>query len=440
MLAGIYGLRIMGLFLILPVFALYAAELDGQTPFLIGLAIGAYGLTQALLQIPYGMASDHVGRKPVIVTGLLVFAAGSFIAAMSHSILGVILGRAIQGAGAIAATLFAMTADVTREESRTKAMAAIGMTIGATFTLSLIVGPMLNGAIGVPGIFILTGTLALVAIGVFLMLVPTPARAHRRGRDNLAAQFFRILKNRELLRLDFGIFCLHLVLTAMFVVMPKAIVAYTGLHGDRHWQLYLPVMVAAFIGMVPFLMLSHKRHGTRPVLAGAVLVSGLAQVVFYFGYRSPAGLVVGLWLFFTAFNLLEGMLPSLVSRLAPTGNKGAAMGVYSSSQFLGAFFGGSLGGLLHGEFGIAAVFVLSAVILAVWFVVALTMPEPKLFETRELRVGRQGPLQAQSLAQKLEAVAGVAEAVVIADEGVAYLKVDMSNLDEDALHRFTAAA
>jgi len=436
-LAGIYGLRIMGLFLILPVFALYAAELEGQTPFLIGLALGAYGLTQALLQIPYGMLSDRFGRKPMIVAGLLVFALGSFIAASADSVLGVIVGRAVQGAGAIASVVIAMTADLTREEQRTKAMAVIGITIGATFTLSLIVGPLLNGAIGVPGIFSLTGVLALSAIGVLLLFVPTPARAKRQGRGSLPAQFLRILKDKQLLRLDVGIFFLHLVLTAMFVVLPTAIVTCTDLHVDQHWKLYLPVMAAAFATMAPFIFLSHKPHGTRPVLAGAVAVLIVAEGVFFFGHQSLWGLVLGLWLFFTAFNLLEAMLPSLISRLAPASNKGAAIGVYSSAQFLGAFAGGALGGLLHGAFGIPAVFVLSAVVLTVWCVIALTMPEPKLLETRELHVGRQAPAQARHLTQELEAIPGVTEAVVIADEGIAYLKVDAGVLDEHALHKFS---
>ena len=438
-LAGIYGLRIMGLFLILPVFALYAADLDGQTPFLIGLALGAYGLTQALLQIPYGMLSDRFGRKPIIVAGLLVFALGSFIAADADSILGVIVGRAVQGAGAIASAVIAMTADLTREEQRTKAMAAIGMTIGATFTLSLIVGPLLNGAIGVPGIFSLTGVLAFCAIGVLLLLVPTPARAKRQGRGSLPEQFARILKDRQLLRLDLGIFFLHLVLTAMFVVLPQAIVTHAGMPVDEHWKLYLPVMAAAFAAMVPFIVLSHKPHGTRPVLTGAVAVLVVAQALFFFGHQSLWGLVLGLWLFFTAFNLLEAMLPSLVSRLAPTTNKGAAIGVYSSAQFLGAFAGGALGGLLHGAFGIPAVFVLAAVVLTVWGIIAATMPEPKWLETRELRVGRQPPAQAHQLAQKLETIPGVREAVVIADEGIAYLKVDAEALDERALNKFSVA-
>ena len=437
LLASIYALRMAGLFLILPVFALYATGLEGHTPLLIGIAIGAYGLTQAILQIPYGMLSDHLGRKPVIAAGLLIFAVGSMIAASADSIWMVIAGRAVQGAGAIAAAIMAMVSDLTREEQRTKAMAVIGMTIGASFVLSLILGPVLDGFIGVPGIFWLTGVLALCAIGVILFLVPTPVRIERDRSRNLRAEFARILRDTQLLRLDAGVFILHLVMTAMFVVLPGVIVQHLGLQAQAHWELYLPVMLGGFAAMLPFLIYANRKRVTRAVLAGSVVVLILGQLVFLFGHTTHAGLITGLWLFFAAFSLLEAMLPSLVSRLAPGESKGAAIGVYSSGQFLGAFVGGALGGLLLGKFGAGGVFVLATVVLSAWLLLILSMREPRFLTTHQLHVKVQSTPQAESLARKLAAVPGVAEAIVIAEEGIAYLKVDTRTLDKKALESFS---
>jgi MFS family permease len=440
LLASIYALRMAGLFLILPVFALFAAGLEGQTPFLIGIAIGAYGLTQAILQIPYGMLSDHLGRKPVIAAGLLVFALGSLIAANADSIWMVIAGRAAQGAGAIAAAIMALVSDLTREEQRTKAMAIIGMTIGASFVVSLILGPVLDGLIGVPGIFWMTGILAFVGIGIILFAVPTPVRIERVRSRNLREEFLKILRDGQLLRLDAGIFVLHLVMTAMFVVLPQAIVQYLNLEAAKHWELYLPVMLAGFAAMIPFLILANRRRGvTRATLGGSVGVLILAQLTIYFLHHTVIGLISGLWLFFAAFSLLEAMLPSLVSRLAPGESKGAAIGVYSSSQFLGAFAGGALGGLLSGLYGAGGVFLLAAGVLGVWLLLIVSMREPRLLATRELRVGVQTAAQAEKLARKLAAVPGVAEAIVIAEEGVAYLKVDPHALDKKRLESFSVS-
>lgn len=435
-LASIYGLRIFGLFLILPVFAVYAAGLDGNTPLLIGLALGAYGLTQALLQIPFGAWSDRFGRKPLIIGGLIIFALGSVIAARADSIAGVILGRAIQGAGAIPAVVMALVADLTRDEQRIKAMAVIGMTIGSAFVISLVAGPLLDGWIGVPGIFWLIAVLALTAIAILLALVPTPVRA--RSSASSWRQLPRILSHPELLRFNVGIFVLHLILTAMFVVLPQTIIAELGIAVDRHWELYLPTMLAALATMVPFIMLANRKQRSRPVMLGAVMVLALAQGTLFFAHQSLTGLLLSLWLFFSAFNLLEAMLPSLISRQAPADAKGAAIGVYSTSQFLGAFVGGVVGGGLLGVFGPGSVFVVCAVLLLIWFVVALPMTEPEALKTRLLSLGPHQLREAEQLAEKLGAVPGVREAVVIAEEGVAYLKVDPAMFDETSLRQFRA--
>jgi MFS family permease len=435
-LASIYGLRILGLFLIFPVFALYAAHLEGHTPFLVGAALGAYGLSQAILQIPLGALSDRVGRKPVIAVGLLVFAIGSVVAALSHSIVGVIIGRAIQGGGAVSAAAMALTADLTREEQRTKAMAVIGITIGIAFLLSMILSPVLNALIGVPGIFWLTAVLACTGIAVLLIAVPTPARAKQTGPTS--PQFVAMLKDKQLLGLDFGIFSLHLVLTALFLVIPGIIVQYGGLPASEHWKIYLPVMLVAVLTMAPFMRLTNRGHQARKVLIGSVAVLVGAEALFLFGYHSLTLVVVGLWAFFAAFTLLEASLPSLISRIAPASGKGAAMGIYSASQFLGPAVGGYLGGFLHGRFGTPAVFLLSGTVLVLWLVVNIVMPEPKLLITHLLQLSADAARQGQTLVTELVTLPGVADAVVIPEEQVAYLKVEPGVFDARNLARFEA--
>ncbi|MGB5650883.1 MAG: MFS transporter, partial [Sedimenticolaceae bacterium] len=332
-LAGVYGFRMLGLFLILPVFALFAEKLPGATPFLTGLAVGIYGLTQAVLQIPFGLLSDRIGRKPVIFGGLLLFALGSVIAASAQDVWLVILGRAVQGSGAIAAVVMALAADLTREENRTKAMASIGITIGASFMIAMMAGPVLGRLIGVSGIFWLTAVLALLGIAMVALVVPTPTRSSvHRDAETVPAMFGRVLHNPELLRLDFGIFCLHLILTALFLAVP-VMLRDLGLEPLQHASLYLPVMLGSIAAMVPFIILAERRGLMKQVFLGAVTSLALAQ--FALGALSQQfwGFVAALALFFTAFNLLEATLPSLVSKVAPVDAKGTAMGVYSTSQF-----------------------------------------------------------------------------------------------------------
>ncbi|MFV2055885.1 MAG: MFS transporter [Thiohalomonadales bacterium] len=439
-LASIYFLRMLGLFMILPVFALYAEHLDGATPMLIGLAIGIYGLTQAAFQVPYGMASDRIGRKPVIVVGLLIFAGGSVVAALADNMTWVIVGRALQGMGAIAATIMALTADLTREENRLSAMAIIGMSIGVSFAISLIMGPILNGWIGVPGIFWLTAVLALGAILVVKFVVPTPVRSRfHRDMMPVKAQLKEVLIDKQLLRLDVGIFVLHMLLTATFVVFPLALRDSAGLPADQHWIIYLPVMILAMLLMVPFLILAEKKHKLKQVFSAAVLSLVIAELGFMQLHDSVTGLVFSLFVFFTAFNVLEATLPSLIAKTSLPDHKGTAMGVYSSSQFLGAFFGGVLGGLFHGQWGLQAVFGLAALMALAWFFLASTMQNPRYLSSHLLRVGDVDEAQARDLVNKLTAVRGVAEAVVVIEDGIAYLKVDLHALDRQALQQYTVA-
>ena len=440
-LAGIYALRMLGLFMILPVFALYADELEGTTPALAGLAIGIYGMTQALLQIPFGLVSDRIGRKPVIIFGLLVFALGSMMAATADSIQGVIAGRAMQGAGAIAAAVMALTADLIREEHRVKAMAIIGMSIGASFAAAMILGPVLNTWIGVPGIFWLTAVLALLGISVVVLLVPTPVVSRvRRDAEAIPSQFASVLRDSQLLRLDIGILSLHAILTASFVVLPLALRDQAGLPAARHWEVYLPVLLLSMPMAIPFILQAEKHRRMKQVFVGAILVIALAEFGLYRFHSDLLTIAIMLFVFYSAFNLLEAILPSLIAKMAPPDSKGTAMGFYSSSQFLGAFLGGAAGGWLHGRYGMGSVFLFCALLALVWLIFAATMKNPRYLTTRLLRVGEMDAASARLLSQKMTAVQGVAEAVVIGSDGVAYLKVDQHALDEDALTEFALDA
>mgnify|MGYP001824938509 CR=1 FL=1 len=433
-LSGVYALRMLGLFMILPVFALYAGELKGMTPALTGLAIGAYGITQALLQIPAGLLSDRIGRKPVIIGGLLVFAFGSVVAAQAESIHLVILGRALQGAGAIAAAIMALVADLTREEHRIKAMALIGMSIGLSFALALVLGPVLDRWVGVPGIFWITAVLALGGILVVAFVVPHPpqARIHREA-EAIPAQFGRVLRNPELLRLDIGILLLHMVLTASFVVLPLVLRDQVALEADHHWQVYLPVLVGSVLAMLPFIILAERKGRVKPVFIGAITLLVVAEAGLFLVSLTLAHVIFLLFVFFAAFNLLEAMLPSLISRVAPVDCRGTAMGVYSSAQFLGAFLGGALGGLVQGRFGIQAVFLFAALALLVWLAMAVSMRVPRKLGSYIHRIDVVEPAAAERLRQELAAQAGVVEVVVVPEEGVAYLKVDRQIFDAATL-------
>lgn len=438
-LAGLYALRMLGLFMLLPVLSLYADRLEHATPALIGLAIGIYGLTQGVLQIPFGMLSDRLGRKPVILAGLALFLGGSVVAALSDSVYGVIAGRALQGSGAVAAAVMALAADLTREEHRTKAMAIIGMSIGASFAAALILGPVVDGWLGLAGVFWLTAALAGVGIAVLLFVVPTPARSRvHRDAETVPAQLWRVAGDAQLLRLDLGIFLLHMMITATFVALPLVLDRELGVPSASHWRVYLPVLALSVVAMVPFIVMAERRRRMKQVFVGAIVVLALAQLALAQYHHDIWGFVLVLWVFFTAFNLLEASLPSLVSKMAPPASKGTAMGVYSSSQFLGAFVGGSVGGVLLGRFGYGGVFFGCALAAGAWLLAAASMRHPRYLSSYLLNVGPMGEAEGRRLAMQLTGVRGVAEAVVAGGEGVAYLKVESHALDEAALHRFSA--
>ncbi len=382
-LASIFALRLLGLFLILPVFAVYAQSIPGGTDAtLVGLALGIYGLTQGLLQIPYGAASDRWGRKPVIAAGLVVFAAGSFIAAAATDISWTIAGRAIQGAGAISAAVTALIADSTRDEHRTKAMALVGASVALTFAGSLVLAPMLYPIIGVRGLFAMTGVLVVAAIGVLIWVVPpTPPASVIAQRDD-EPRTSAVLFDRELLRLNAGIFVLHTVLMAMFVVIPHLFVE-DGLPIEQHWKIYLPAVMLSFALMAKPLIVAERRGLMRPLFIGSIVLVLASQLGLLLGGDSLLWMALWLLIFFTGFNILEASLPSLVSRLAPASAKGLALGIYNTAQALGLFAGGALGGAIVARWGSGAVFVFAAIATAGWWLIALGMREVAVTTARE---------------------------------------------------------
>ena len=432
-LAGIYALRMLGLFMILPVLSLFTESLSGSTPLLIGLSISIYGLSQALLQIPFGLMSDRFGRKKVIIAGLLLFAVGSVVAAVSTTIYGVLFGRALQGAGAIAAAIMALVADLTQEVHRTKAMATIGLSIGVSFGVAVSVGPVIAGFMGVQGIFWVTAALAIAAIIGLIYLVPDPVKSKvHRDAELVPGQISHVLKNTDLLRLNYGIFILHLILTASFVVIPL-LMRDVGLDGRHHWQVYLPVFVVSMLFAIPFVILAEKKRKMKPVFIGAIAVVVAAEIGLSQFQSNLPGIIAFLWLFFCGFNLLEATLPSLISKTAPGDMKGTAMGFYSSSQFFGAFIGGAAGGWSYGEFGAGAVFIVCAAAGVSWLLISITMTPPRYLANMLISIERMRQQDADNLVDAMLDIAGIEEVKLHLSEGVAYLKVDNQQLDKTRL-------
>ena len=379
-LASIFALRMLGLFLVLPVFALEAAKYPGgDDPARVGLAMGIYGLTQGLLQIPFGLASDWWGRKRVMVAGLLVFALGSFMAACATDLNWLIVGRSLQGAGAISAAVTAMLADLTRDEVRTKAMALVGSSIALMFALSLVAAPLLASRIGLAGLFALTGSLALAAIAAVIWWVPPePFKHASSARGSLA----EVLRYPALLRLDFGVFVLHAVQLAMWVAIPALLVA-SGLGAASHWQVYLPAVLASFVVMGSTLFPLEKRGYLRAVFLAAIGLIFMVQLglLWLSDLAAPSlgWLGILLFLFFCGFNVLEASQPSLASRAAPAHSRGAALGVYNTLQSLGFFAGGAVGGWIAKNHGAQGLFIVCGGLILSWLAVAwkMTAPTPR---------------------------------------------------------------
>ena len=429
-LASVYGLRMLGLFFILPVFAVHAPTLrGGQDLTLVGLAIGGYGLTQGILQIPFGIASDRWGRKPLIYAGLVVFAAGSFLGIGAADIWTAIAARVLQGAGAINSVAMALAADLTREQHRTKVMAMIGATIGLMFAVSLVGAPLLYEGFGMGAVFGLTGVLSLAAIAVVHYFVPDPGAPAPRARESARAGAGLI--DAELVRLNFGIFVLHIVLYAMFVVVPPLLVD-AGLPLTEHWKLYLPVILGSFVLMVPAVFFADRRNRPKPVLLAAVALLLAVEAALAAAQLGIAGLAALMLAFFIAFNILEAMLPALVSRMAPAHGRGAAIGVYNTTQTLGVFFGGLIGGAVAKHAGAATVFGVCAVLSGIWLAAAAGMrgPTRSVNDLSSLTFSIATGVNLEELREALAAVRGVREAEVLAHERIARLKVEPGQWDE----------
>ncbi len=432
-LAGIYALRMLGLFMILPVLSLFAQQLEGSTPALLGLAMSIYGLPQVLLQIPFGLSSDRFGRKKVIIFGLLLFLVGSVIAALSTSIYGVLVGRAFQGAGAISSAVMALVADLTQEVHRTKAMATIGISIGMSFGVGIVAGPIVSNFGGVQSVFWVTAALTVLAIATLIWLVPNPSRSKlHRDTQFVPSQMFDALKSPDLLRLDYGIFVLHMVLMAIFVVIPTDMRA-AGLPQGREWLVYLPVFVLSMAFAVPFIIIAEKKRKMKAVFLGAIAVIVLAELGMSQTGQNLYAIIGCLGVFFCGFNLLEATLPSLVSKTAPADLKGTAMGAYSSCQFMGLFIGGLIGGWFKGAYGETAVFLFCAAAVLSWFLVALRMTPPRYLANMLISIAHLTEEKTNQLADDMLGIKGVAEVTFnIADE-VLYLKVDNQQLDKNQL-------
>jgi MFS family permease len=432
-LSLLYIFRMLGLFLVLPVLAIYGPHYEGSTGTLVGLAVGIYGLSQACLQIPLGLLSDRIGRKPVIFGGLLLFAAGSVLAASADSIWGLIAGRFLQGAGAIASTLTALMADLTREQHRSKAMAGIGASIGMSFAVALVLGPMISARLGLAGLFWLTALLAIIGIILLWTTVPTASRVTTNAEVRSVPEMMRrCLRDADLMRLNVGVFALHLMITAQFVAVP-AYLERMGLDVARHWQVYLPMLFLAFLIMVPAMVAAERRGRVKPMILIAVALLGSSALGMALLGHSLGLFLAALLVFFVVFNLLEANLPSLLSRTVYPGGRGTAMGIFSSFQFMGAFCGGSLGGLLMARWGLSGVFILCAAVGLIWLLFALNMRVPAPAPNLAVEIGRDEQ-QRKTVLERLREWPEVLDITVIAGEPVIYIKVasdfDRRRLDE----------
>jgi MFS family permease len=424
-IAAIFSFRMLGLFLLIPVFTIYAINLHGATPTLIGIALGGYGLTQGLLQIPMGMLSDKFGRKPIIAIGLLLFAFGSLIGALTDSIYGMILARTLQGTGAIGSVLIALLADLTPDNQRTKAMAVIGMTIGTSFSLAMVISPAITHRFGLPGIFYLTCVLAIMGIILLQLVIPNPLK-ERFHADSEANPYLlkAVINNQHLQRLNLGIFCQHFILTATFFAIPMILNQQMKEgHLSQQWHFYLPLMVISFIFMIPFIIAAEKKKRMKSVFLFSVLVTALTQALLAFTHLHWVSLCLLMFFYFVAFNILEASLPSLVSKQANPNNKGTAMGIYSTGQFLGIFAGGSLAGVIYQWSGSYGIFIANSIIGAIWFVVACFMKPNVYLSSLILHFTASSPQKDLAIASLLK-TPGIKEVALSKEENILYLRID----------------
>ncbi|MBH0096788.1 MFS transporter [Psychrobacter sp. NZS113] len=435
---GIFALRMVGLFMIVPVFSVYGNNYAHATPFLIGLAVGIYGLGQAIFQIPMSLAADKFPRKPIIFLGLVLFAIGGIIAANATDIYEVIIGRALAGSGAVSAVLMALLADVTREEMRTKAMATMGLTIATSIMLAFAFGPLLVGSLGISGLFWLTTGFAILAM-LLLMIVPTPLRVLKHNLDNksIGEQLATVLKIGDLNRLHIGIFALHLTMTAIFVILPHQLNEVMGLSVRQQGLVYLPLLFIGFAVAIPFIIIAEKKRKMRQVFLGALALITAALAILALGSQDGIGIILGLLLYFMGFNLIEATIPSWISKRAPVANKATAMGISSSSQFFGAFVGGAMGGLLLSQPSLLAWGIL-AVIMGVALLLIIPIAQPPYLSSTTVSIPKN--VNMQDWSRQMLAVDGVDELVVMAKEKVAYLKLDKTQLTDDSRQQLSSLA
>lgn len=437
-LAAVYAVRMLGLFMILPVLPLYAKSQPEVTPFMVGLAIGIYGLTQALFQIPLGFLSDKIGRKPVIIGGLSLFALGSVVAALSTSIEWITVGRALQGMGAIAAATMALAADLTREMHRAKVMSVIGLTIGISFSVAMIIGPIIDQWSGISGVFWVTTVLALLGIFLVLVVVPSPAVEKKHNDAGINRSYLSgVLANPSLWRMNIGAFFLHMIMTANFSILPLIFEDSVGLMGAEHWKIYLPVFLVSFLLAIPLIIIAEKYRKIRRLFLMSIGFLLIAQLGMAFMRAETALLLIAFLTFFIGFNFLEAVQPSLVAKYSNVENKGTAMGVFSTLQFLGIFMGGFIGGMIQDDYGYTGVFLFGGFIAWLWVFIALTLPAPRFYSTQVIKLLPDYLSNEETTKQALLSTQGVVEVSVALDQGVAYLKVDKRQLQDNALVSFS---
>lgn len=432
-IASIFGLRMLGLFMAIPVISIYAFNLSKGNAMLAGFALGIYGLTQACLQLPFGMLSDRIGRKPILYMGLSLFALGSLLAAIAGNIYLLIFGRALQGAGAIGSTLIATMADFTSEKHRTKAMAAIGMTIGASFMLGFIIGPVVSYYFGVPSLFGLSTVFALFGIVICKLFIPNHQKVHMHAdTEATLALIPKVLRDKELLRLDFGIFCQHAIISAMFTVIPFVFKHNLDIARNEQWLIYLPILVGSFVLSIPLIIYAEKKDKLKQVFILMIALTIISQACLWGEHEHETGLIIGLVLYFIPFNVLEATLPSMVSKTAPVIAKGTATGVYSTAQFLGIFFGATVAGILFGHHYLAMVFAFTTALAVVWLLAASGMRPPPKSRSYQLDYNNDS-LDVTALQNKLREYTGILDTAILPEESAVYLKVDKNKFNEDDL-------
>ncbi len=433
-LSSIFALRMLGLFMIIPVFSVAGQSYEYATPALIGLAVGVYGLTQAILQIPFSLIADRFSRKPLVVIGLLLFALGGAIAAMSDTIYGVIIGRAIAGGGAVSAVVMALLADVTREENRMKAMATMGMSIGLSFVVAFTLGPWLTGLVGISGLFWVTTIMGLAAIAMLLM-VPKVTCHHRNFQQGYLIQLKQVLKMGDLNRLHVSVFSLHLLLTAMFIYVPSQLIEFANIPLASHGWVYLPLLVISLFFAFPSIILAEKYRKMRGIFLTAIAGIIVGLLVLIFGFESKYILLTGLGIFFIAFNVMEALLPSWLSKVAPIQSKATAMGVNASSQFLGAFFGGTLGGQLLLLNDTSMGWSILTAVAIIWLLISFGLAQPRYLSSLVLSLPENR--QTDEWTSQLLSIHGIEEVVVMPEQQVAYVKVDKQQINDTARQQLT---